>query len=294
MTAPTAGDPIDGGTALAFLFGDPVSHSLSPAMHQAAFRAAGLNAAYLPWAVAAADLPDAIRALRGLHNFLGANLTIPHKEAVISLLDRLTLDARAIGAVNTIVRQGDALLGDNTDAAGFLASLAAVLPDGPKGAITVVLGAGGAARAVAVALARAGCGRVQILNRTPARALQLAAAVAAQAPDCTVVSGPLEPAARLDPAADLVVNTTAVGLRADDPPLFAYERLDPHAVVYDLIYRPPETPLLAAARRRGCRSLNGLGMLLEQGALAFERWTGRPAPRAVMRAALEARPAGGC
>ena len=286
MTGPGAGLPVDGHTALAFLFGDPVSHSLSPAMHQAAFRALGLNAVYLPWGVTPARLPDAIRGLRSLQNFLGANLTIPHKEAVIPFLDGLTPDALSIGAVNTIIHEGELLRGDNTDAAGFLASLSPILPRALTGSTAVLFGAGGAARAVALGLAQAGCGRLRILNRSRERAEELAAAVTRHVPACGVSAAPLDSDTRLDTEADLVVNTTAVGLHPSDPPLFVYESLDARAVVCDLIYRPPETPLLAAARRRGCRTLNGLGMLLEQGALAFERWTGRPAPRAIMRAVL--------
>jgi len=283
----TAGGPsIDGRTRLAFLFGDPVSHSLSPAMHQAAFRAKELNAAYLPWAVTPTCLPDAIRALRSLQNFLGANLTIPHKEAVIPLLDGLTADAQAIGAVNTIVREGELLRGDNTDAAGFLASLVGALPRDIKGCSAVVLGAGGAARAVAVGLLRAGCTRLHVYNRTADRAEALAAAVQPHATAAQVSYAPLEPGLRLAPA-DLIVNTTAVGLHPADPPLFVYESLPDTALVCDLIYRPAETALLAAAHRRGCRTLNGLAMLLEQGALAFERWTGLTAPRAAMQAALD-------
>ncbi len=287
MSTVSCGRPIDGATALAFLLGYPVSHSLSPAMHQAAFRASGLNAVYLPWAVAPAHLAQTVDALRGLQNFLGANLTIPHKEAVLPLLDALTPEARFIGAVNTIIREGEVLLGDNTDGPGFLTSLAAALPNGPKDCTVVVLGAGGAGRAVALVLARAGCGRLTILNRTAARADELASVVAATVPECSVTAGPLRPDTRIEPAPDLIVNTTAVGLRPHDPPLFAYDFLEAHTAVYDLIYRPRETPLLAAARHRGCPAVNGLDMLLEQGALAFERWTGQPAARAAMHAALQ-------
>lgn len=280
---------IDGRTRLACLLGHPVSHSLSPAMHQAAFAAAGLNAAYLPWAVAPADLADALRGLRSLENWLGANCTVPHKEAVLAHLDRLTPEAEALGAVNTLWREGGRLWGDNTDGQGFLAALAEAWPARSPDQAVVILGAGGAARAVAVSLARAGAARLTLLNRTPERARELAALIAACAPGCRVAVQPLSPAWRPAEAAGagLLVNTTAVGLRAEDPPLFDYAALAGPLAVCDLIYNPPETPLLAAARRRGCPALGGLGMLLHQGALAFTRWTGLPAPLAAMRQALQ-------
>lgn len=281
--------PIDGRTALAFLLGYPVAHSLSPAMHQAAFAAAGLNAVYLPWAVASDRLAVAVAGLRSLENLLGANVTVPHKEAAAPLLDARTTEAEALGAVNTIVREGTRLVGDNTDGAGFLAALAETWPDRDPGRPAVLLGAGGAARAVAVSLARAGARELTLVNRTPARARELAALVRARAPACRVRVEPLTPAWRPAgiPSACLLVNTSPVGLRPDDPPLFDYGLLRPPLAVCDLIYNPPETPLLAAARAGGCPAANGLSMLLHQGALAFERWTGRPAPRATMRAALE-------
>ncbi|HEX7550897.1 MAG TPA: shikimate dehydrogenase, partial [Candidatus Methylomirabilis sp.] len=140
--------PIDGRTQLAFLLGYPVEHSLSPAMHQAAFAATALNAVYLPWSVSPAFLPDAVRGLRTFRNLLGANVTVPHKQAVIPLLDGLTPDAKAMGAVNTILCREDTLVGENTDGAGFLMSLREAVPHDLSDLTAVVLGAGGAARSV--------------------------------------------------------------------------------------------------------------------------------------------------
>lgn len=281
--------PIDGQTRVAFVLGYPVEHSLSPAMHHAAFRAAGLNAAYLPWSVPPARLEDAVRGLRAMENLLGVNVTVPHKQAIVSLVDGLTPEAEVLGAVNTILVQNGALVGDNTDGAGFLAALRDDLGVAPAGLTAAVLGAGGAARAVAFSLARAGVGRLYLLNRTLARAVDLGDRVRSCVPACDVLAREYPPAWRPDavPEVRLLVNTTSVGLRASDPPLLDEAGLLSSTVVVDLIYRPAETPLLAAARRRGCRAVNGLGMLLHQGALAFERWTGRPAPLDTMRTALE-------
>ncbi len=280
--------PIDGRTQLAFLLGCPVAHSLSPVMHQAAFQAAGLNAAYLPWSVAPARLPDAVRGLRAFDNLLGANVTIPHKQAVVALLDSLTAEAEAMGAVNTLIRRQGSLVGDNTDGAGFLMSLKDMLSVELGDLVVTVLGAGGAARAVAITLARAGVRRLRIMNRTQAGARRLAEMVTQRVSGCEVVALPLHADGGVDAGSELhlLVNTTSIGLHPSDPPLFDYQRLEPPAVVYDLIYRPAETPLLAAARRNGCQTLNGLGMLLYQGSLAFEQWTGRPAPIHAMRQAL--------
>jgi shikimate dehydrogenase len=286
--------PIDGRTSLAFLLGHPVAHSLSPAMHQAAFAAAGLNAAYLPWDVTPRRFAAAVAGLRSLENFLGANVTVPHKEAVGPLLDGRTAEAEAIGAVNTLWRDGERLLGDNTDGAGFLAALAEAWPDRDLSRPAVLLGAGGAARAVAVSLARAGAQEIILANRTVARARDLGEFLAARFPVSRVRIEGLHPAWRPEgiPPASLLVNTSAVGLHAEDPPLFDYGSLDPSLAVCDLIYAPPETPLLRAAAAQGCRTLNGLGMLLHQGALAFARWTGLPAPTDAMRSALQAALAG--
>lgn len=264
------------------LLGHPVGHSLSPAMQDAAFEALGLTARYVPRDVGPEALPDAVAALRA-DDVLGANVTVPHKEAMVPLLDALDAEARALGAVNTVVREGDRLRGGNTDAVGFARSLreAGVRVDGAR---VLLLGAGGAARAVAWALLQGGAAELRLWNRTAARAEALRAVLA----DARVRVA--EGAAVGE--ADLVVNATSVGM--------ARGGVDPDAsplpgpwparagVAVDIVYRPRETRFLREARAAGWRGVDGLGMLLHQGAASFEAWTGREAPVASMRAALEA------
>jgi shikimate dehydrogenase len=279
---------IDGHTKLAFVLGHPVTHSLSPAMHRAAFAAAGINAAYLPWVVAPDRLAEAVRGLRAMENLLGANVTVPHKEAIVPRLDGLTPEAEAFGAVNTLLPRDGKLIGDNTDGAGFLAALRADLGCEAGGLTVVVLGAGGAARAVAMSLARASARRIVLVNRSLERARLVAEAVASRYPACEVTAQALHPGWQVGdvPEIRLLVHTTSVGLHASDPPLFAYSSLSAQVMVCDLIYNPPETTLLRVARSRGCRTMNGMAMLVHQGALAFERWTGKPAPVHAMREAV--------
>lgn len=279
---------IDGHTKLAFVLGRPVGHSLSPAMHQAAFAASGLNAVYLPWAVAPDRLAAAVQGLRAMENLLGANVTVPHKEAVVPLLDGLTAEAEAVGAVNTLFPRNGRLLGDNTDGAGFLVALREDLGCEVRDLTAAILGAGGAARAVAMSLARAGARQLVLLNRSVNRAKHLADLVTAQYPGCQVAAQPLHSTWRIADVAEirLLVNTTSVGLQPSDPPLFDYASLSAATMVCDLIYNPPETLLLRAARAHGCPVGNGLPMLVYQGGLAFERWTGNPAPIQTMRKAV--------
>lgn len=279
---------IDGHTKLAFLLGHPVAHSLSPAIHQAAFAVSGLNAVYLPWAAPPDRLAAAVQGLRAMENLLGANVTVPHKEAVVPLLDGLTAEAQAVGAVNTLFPRNGRLLGDNTDGAGFLVALREDLGCEVRGLTAAILGAGGAARAVATSLARAGARQLVLLNRSVDRAKHLAELVTAQYPSCQVAAQPLHNTWRITDMAEirLLINTTSVGLQPSDPPLFDYASLSAATMVCDLIYNPPETPLLRAARGQGCPAGNGLPMLVHQGALAFERWTGNPAPIQAMRKAV--------
>jgi len=279
---------IDGHTKLAFLLGHPVAHSLSPVIHQAAFAATGINAAYLPWAVAPDRLAAAVQGLRAMENLLGANVTVPHKEAIVPLLDGLTPEGEALGAVNTLLPRDDKLVGDNTDGAGFLAALREDPGCETAGLIAVVLGAGGAARAVAMSLARAGARQIVLVNRSLDRGRLLAELVAVRYPACEVTVQALHSAWRVTelPEIRLLVNTTSVGLHSSDPPLFDYASLPAQIMVCDLIYNPLETALLRAARSRGCRVANGMGMLVHQGALAFERWMGKPAPVHAMRDAV--------
>ncbi len=268
------------------LLGHPLGHSLSPAMQGAAFAHLGLPVTYALWDVPPEGLRGAVAALRG-GEFLGANVTVPHKETVVPLLDEIAPLAARVGAVNTIVKRGATLRGENTDVGGFLGPLRAAGVD-LAGRHATVLGAGGAARAVAVALLGAGVAGLALANRTPARAGALADAlgdprVTALALDDPRLGGVLDGAA-------LLVDATAAGWQAGGPilPATLLGRLPARALVYDLTYR--RTPLLRAATARGLATLDGLPMLVEQGALALEHWTGRAAPREVMwAAALAAR-----
>ena len=269
----------------AILLAHPVGHSLSPAMHNAAFEALGVEAVYRALDVPPIELAARVRGLRRPET-LGANVTIPHKEAALDLMDRLTPAARAIGAVNTVVPRRDELVGDNTDAGGFLRALAesgiAV-----RGARAVVLGAGGAARAIAYALATAGAETVRVHNRTHDRAQRLADALAEFGDVRAVPDAELGMVGR---AATLLVNATSVGMAggpAEDALPCGSDALPEEGAVVDIVYRPALTPLLREAGQRGLVAQNGVPMLVHQGAAALEQWTGETAPVEVMRAALE-------
>ncbi len=293
---------ITGATRLVGVFGWPVSHTLSPKMHNAAFGALGLDWAYLPLPVPPARVGDAVRGLPAL-GFAGANVTVPHKQAVLPFMDELTPEARAIGAVNTIVvRRDGSLLGHSTDGGGFLADLARLLPPPhPDGTLrprpwrsdailrALVLGAGGAARAIAYALVRAGA-TVTVLNRTYTRAQELCRSLSDALPDeeqrDSLEAGSWDWIPHMARRADLIVNCTSLGLHEGDAmPWDPAVPLLPGQIVYDTIYNRP-TELLAHARACGATAVDGLGMLVQQGALAFEMWTGVPAPVDVMAAAL--------
>jgi shikimate dehydrogenase len=267
------------------LLGYPVGHSLSPLMHGAAFAALGIDADYSVWETLPAQLPERVGALRGAA-FLGANVTIPHKEQVLALLDEVSPLALRAGAVNTIVKRGATLRGENTDIGGFLWPLRAGGAALDRWRVTL-LGAGGAARGVAVALLDAGVPRLTIVNRTATRARALADALADERVEALQLGDAWVGGALAQ--SDLVVNATAAGWRPEDPPILdadLIQRLPGHAIVYDLTYR--RTPLLRVAEARGLATIDGLPMLVEQGALAFQFWTGREAPRPAMWAAAQA------
>jgi shikimate dehydrogenase len=265
------------------LIGDPVGQSLSPAMHTAALAAAGLAGwTYTAEAVRAEALPGVVARLRQ-SDWAGANVTVPHKRAVMPLLDGVTPVADAIGAVNTIVKRADGqLIGHNTDAAGFLADLFALGAHLGKGPV-LIIGAGGAARAVAAACAGVGA-RLRVVARRPEQAVSLRAV----APLDTFGWTPLGWMQACDDCT-LIVNTTPLGMtpRVDESPWLAGTPFPPGAFVYDLVYNPPETKFVQEALAAGLRADTGLGMLVEQGALAFEHWTGQRAARAAMRKAAE-------
>jgi shikimate dehydrogenase len=276
--------------ALYAVLGWPVAHSRSPAMHGAAFAALGLDALYVPLAVPPERLPELVLALRA-RGVRGFNVTLPHKAAIIPLLDGITPAARAVAAVNTVIARDGKLIGDNTDAEGLARSLRAadvVL----TGANVVVLGAGGAARAAVYGLAQAGAARIAIAARRMAEAEQLARELAPACGSTTLralaLGGELSP--ELSRCTLLVQSTSATLGDTDQARAFGaalpLEALPPSAAVIDLVYKPLETSVLRAAKARGLKTVDGLGMLLHQGALALELWTGREAPVEVMKAAL--------
>ncbi len=263
-----------------YLLAYPAGHSVSPAMQNAAFAERGLDVRYEALEVPPAELPEVVARFRG-NEVLGANVTIPHKLAVMPLLDELTAAAQAIGAVNTIVNREGYLVGHNTDADGFLLALADLASD-PSGRSALLLGAGGAARAVAFALLSSGVARLDIYNRTQERARALAGDFQALGRIEVVTPEKLSNSVS---SADLLVNSTSVGMEQggvteDISPLPV--GVAPSGVVVDLVYRPPETRLLREARAAGCLTQNGLPMLIYQGAEAFRIWTSQPAPVEVM------------
>ncbi len=270
------------------LIGDPVAHSISPALQNAGLAALGLTPSYALWPTPSAELEERIASLRA-PDVLGANVTVPHKLAVMAYLDEVTPLAQQAGAVNTIVHRGGHLFGDNTDVPGFVAGLLETGLDMANRA-ALILGAGGAARAVVLALSEMGLEQITIANRTPERAQALRDALAPLSLRL-IPSDPQALAAAL-PQITLLVNATAAGWHPGEAPLplALLDLLPGDGLVVDLTYR--DTDLLVAARERRLATLDGLPMLIHQGARALELWTGRRAPVAVMReAALAARAA---
>lgn len=295
-------DLIHAGTRYCALFGHPVKHSASPAMQNAGFLALGLPWRYIAFDVAPEKLAAAMAGAKAM-GFIGLNLTIPHKVAGMSLVDVLDESAEKFGAVNTVrfeAMDADRVwrslgmfeetpssevraVGFNTDAAAISMVLREDLGINLRGAAVLLLGAGGAGRTAALQLASEGIRELWLVNRTSAKAEALAAEVNRRWPDLLVQIGyPRHPV-------ELVVNATSVGMRPGDPlPIDTGAfKITQTAAVFDMIYRPAETPLLQAAKAAGCRCVNGLGMLLYQGAAALELWTGRKAPLEQMRHALE-------
>jgi shikimate dehydrogenase len=257
--------------------GSPVRHSLSPVLHNAAFRALGLDWAYVAFEVAEGDAAAAIEGARAL-GIDGLNVTMPHKAAVADAVDRLTPAAAALGSVNTVIRQGGVLVGDNTDGVGFLDALRLDKGFDPTARRVVVIGAGGAARAIVAALGQAGAADIAVVNRTAERA----AAAAQLAPGAARVGTPADAT-----DADLVVNATPLGMpgKGEELPLDP-ALLGPGQLVVDIVYHPAVTPFMAAARERGAVAANGLGMLIHQAAHAFRQWTSEDPPLAAMSAAV--------
>lgn len=268
------------------VIGDPVLHSKSPVLHGAMLSALGLEAAYDARVVRRGELPDYLRWARD-HGVAGFNATMPHKEDLLPLLDGIDPAARLTGAVNTVCLREGAWVGFNTDGAGALSALGEVLGFDPAGSTVTLLGAGGAAKAVALALAQAGAERVQVCNRTLERAGELCA----RHPRLTPAPFDPDTLERLCRGADLLVNCTSLGMEGCPRQFEGFSFLDalpPHGAVFDLIYHPAETELLAQARRRGLRAMNGLPMLVWQAVLALEHFLNRPLDRGAMAAAASA------
>lgn len=299
----TAQDLIDGGGLLRQLvpparlavFGDPVSHSKSPAFHNAALAAAGIPARYVKIHVAPDQAAAAFRALPAA-GFLGANVTIPHKAAALAAVDEADDYARRSGSVNTVVVQGGRLLGFNTDGPGLVRAIREEFFVDLRDLRVVLLGAGGGAgRAIAVQCAIESCERLVLVNRTVEKARALAAELAPCFRNDRLV-GPIERIAAIGfeesdlreqlAHADLVINATSVGMRRTDPPLIPASLLAPSLLFYDTVYAAGRSRLLEEASAAGARCANGLSMLLHQGALSFEIWFNRAAPLEVMRQAL--------
>jgi shikimate dehydrogenase len=282
---------INAVTRCCAVYGFPIRHSASPALHNAAFAALGLNWRYLAFEVHPDHLRAAIEGARVL-GFAGLNLTVPHKLPALDLVDALDKSARKWGAVNTIRFESASVagrpkiraVGFNTDADAIVTALREDLKLELRGARVLLLGTGGAGRTAALKLAAEKVAELFLVNRTSSKARTVATEIKKQFPSGRVTLG--YPQSDVD----LLMNATSLGLKPDDPlPLDKKQfSLEQARAVYDMIYRPAETALLKAARKAGCRTANGLGMLLDQGARAFEIWTGKPAPLDVMRRALEA------
>jgi shikimate dehydrogenase len=289
------------------VIGDPVAHSRSPQMHNPALAASGIAASYGRLHIRPEELTDALRLLVR-HDFIGTNVTIPHKSAALALMDETEENARRGGGVNTIAVEGEKLIGYSTDGPGLVRALRAEFGVDLRDLRVLVLGAGGGAgRAIAVQCAIEGCERLALCNRTFGKAQALAAELASDFRE-TRVTGPLArleavpwddaALARQMPHVDLIINATPVGMNAEAAGVAGARRLSPmpasllrpHHLVYDTVYTAEKTPLLQAADEAGARGANGLSMLLHQGVLSFEIWFGRPAPLEAMRAGLLQRP----
>ncbi len=286
MTVAGAHARVSASTASYAVVGHPVAHSLSPAMQGAAFRACGIDACYHAFDVAPDRLAQALAGARAL-GFRGLNLTVPHKQAALALARSADAGAELVGAANTLVPEGDGWRAHNTDVEGFLKAVWQDLSFAPRGRRCVVLGAGGAARAAVVALARSEAQEIRVLNRNRERAEELVRDLRPRLGTDALSAGVLERAPEQLGPGDLVVSATPVGLDPHGSWPWEMGRAPQGVLVYDMAYRPGgETPLVRQARDAGLRAASGLSMLLWQGALAFRLWTGREAPLEEMEGAL--------
>lgn len=274
---------IDGSTQLAGVFGSPIAHTASPAMHNAAFTSLKMNWCYIACHVDPANLRAALAGIRDM-NFRGVNLTVPHKILALDFVDSVEPEARQLGAVNTIINESGKLRGCNTDGYGFAKALQDDFDLELKGLRILILGAGGAGRALAIQSALAGAAKIIVANRTAGKTDAIAAEVTKTKTGFATTS--LDGVGKLLKEVDLLVNATSVGLKDGESLAIPAEAFHKNLAVYDTIYRPAETELLRQAAAAGAKVSNGLSMLLHQGARAFELWTQRTAPVSVMRRAL--------
>ena len=280
---------IKGTTKIYGILGHPIRHTLSPLLHNTAFQALGLDGCYVAFDVRPKDLKKAIQGLAAL-GIGGVNLTIPHKERAIPFLDEVTPEAARIGAVNTVVVRKGRLIGHNTDGPGFIRAFSEETGVLLKDKRVLLLGAGGAARAVGFHLAKQGVKSIAILNRTLSRARAMIREFKRDFKKVDWTAKALSPEASsliFRQGIDVLINTTSVGMRPTDPALVSKAFLNRNQVVCDLVYRPNKTRLLSEADAAGAKTVNGMGMLLFQAALAFELWTDQRPPIVLMKDALE-------
>lgn len=277
-----------GTTKILGVMGFPVSHSLSPVMHNAAIAAMGLDYVYVPFPIPVEDLPAAIAGLKAIRSVQGFNLTIPHKVEVIPLLDEVLPIAKAVGAVNTVKRVGDCWIGTNTDVAGFLSPLKQLNCDWGNSP-AVILGSGGAAKAVVAACLELGCPVIHVVGRDPRKMKKFHGAMTSQLRDYNLRVHPWTSIPHLLEVAGIIINATPIGMASDpNTPISEAEMnlLPDHAIAYDLIYTPRPTKFLQIAAARGLKAIDGLEMLINQGAIGLEFWLDQPVPIEIMRQAL--------
>lgn len=278
---------IRGETKVLGIFGYPVKHTFSPLIHNAAFRNKGLDYVYLPFEVKPEDLKKATEAIRAL-NLLGVSVTVPHKETIIPFLDEVSEEALLSGAVNTILNRDGSLVGYNTDGEGYMKSLKNDTGFDPKGKTVLILGAGGACKGILTSLAMRSPESIFIANRTLSRASRLVKAFQGKFPDVELKSIDLkiDNLKRCLQKTHLLINATTMGMEGKETVEIPLESLPKNGIVSDIVYKPLDTPMIKQAESLGIKIHKGLGMLLEQGALAFKIWTGVEAPVGVMKEIL--------
>lgn len=278
---------ISGRTRIVGIIGFPVEHSLSPLMHNAAFRYLGMDWVYIAFPVSPGSVREAVDGIRAL-GIAGVNVTVPHKEAILPYLDSLSQEASLFGAVNTVKNEDGSLIGFNTDGDGFLMAMKEAGVDA-KGIDVMLFGAGGAARAIAGALAMNGAGSIHIVNRTEEKAASLVQHLSAHFSGTRFYHHPfsLSGIEWLLPEMDLFINATSIGLSQEGRVPISFDRIRKDAIIADIVYKPSGTELLMTAKKHGFKTLSGERMLLYQGVLSFEIWTGRKAPVSVMEDAIK-------